>query len=797
MQGITNSYMQVVKHKAGLVSTIPNSTILHHQIYNLRNLTDIQTQNHISSLHTQLNNTLTAPSIKIIIQHLQNATLSSNNILLTPNYILPTKFHNTLTAQTIQTAHQLNIYIENLPNPWPIPTIYKGTPIDTLIKFCNKPTHIKSLTNKANIYAIEQLTNHTNTQLVPWQCIAYKTLKIPRGRTPKWFLELHNTFYASTTPFIPTITPNPFTTNSIILKRSTWVLGKTNKMQIIGKIQKIIHTSNTIYIKHYCLPPPELQYIAPLSKCMNCKNTITTTNQQCIIMLKTFQCTAIKVSSAKFLRTDIDDLVQHHPHLTTQILSRHQHKTPTPHSTMTSTNKNNPQPSITSIATNNLIHQLFLPNTSNARLSHLSTINSQAKKLQLYLHATIIQPNTPSSQAQFAWILTPTNITFSSQITHWPSITRAYLIGIITILTIASQHCQITVFMTHKSTTNYINSLLIPTSNTTLTLQKHNHWPLKLLTQTIIARKHLKIKCINIENPDNHPLYNRTVHLSTTTQQYKLHIQPHALDNNNFYLTWNGTSIENKTHHFIRHLQNATNTAKWHALNRTSHWNIIRHNTNWDLTYQSINYNNKPNTRATHPKHSQLKSFKIKFLLNELPTLLNLHYRKPKTYTNPTCNRCTLHIEDNLHWLECQANSITLNQLLQQTIHKFCTKHKIGNSKIPVLLQQFTSTQTTTQHFLRIQGLIPDDISTNCNITSSLLVNLFHKISNNIYKQIWTERCKAVHQNNLLTNTLTVTAPEHPVTDQAAKTKYEKWANIFSTTNISTSYIATLNLEEV
>jgi hypothetical protein len=54
-----------------------------------------------------------------------------------------------------------------------------------------------------------------------------------------------------------------------------------------------------------------------------------------------------------------------------------------------------------------------------------------------------------------------------------------------------------------------------------------------------------------------------------------------------------------------------------------------------------------------------------------------------------------------------------------------------------------------------------------------------------------------VHQNNLLTNTLTVTAPEHPVTDQAAKTKYEKWANIFSTTNISTSYIATLNLEEV
>jgi len=219
-QSITNSYMQVAKHKAELASTIPNSIIFHHQIYNLRKLTDIQTQNHISSLYTQLNNPLTASSIKILLQHLQQATLSSINILHSPNYILPTKFHNTLIAQTIRTAHQLNIHIQNLPNSWPKPTTYKGTPIDTLIKHCSKPTQIKSLTNKANIYAIEQLTNHTNTQLLSWQCIAYKTQKIPRGRIPKWFQELQHTFYAFTTPYIPTIAPNPFSTNSIALKKS-------------------------------------------------------------------------------------------------------------------------------------------------------------------------------------------------------------------------------------------------------------------------------------------------------------------------------------------------------------------------------------------------------------------------------------------------------------------------------------------------------------------------------------------------------------------------------------------------
>ena len=40
-QSITNSYMQVAKHKAGLALTIPSSTLLHHQIYNLRSLPDI------------------------------------------------------------------------------------------------------------------------------------------------------------------------------------------------------------------------------------------------------------------------------------------------------------------------------------------------------------------------------------------------------------------------------------------------------------------------------------------------------------------------------------------------------------------------------------------------------------------------------------------------------------------------------------------------------------------------------------------------------------------------------------
>jgi hypothetical protein len=113
------------------------------------------------------------------------------------------------------------------------------------------------------------------------------------------------------------------------------------------------------------------------------------------------------------------------------------------------------------------------------------------------------------------------------------------------------------------------------------------------------------------------------------------------------------------------------------------------------------------------------------------------------------------------------------------------------------LLQQLFQTPNSTHNFLRLQGLIPNNLPPNSNINPSMFITLLHKISNNIYKQIWTERCKAVHQNNQLTHTLTIATPEHPATDQVAATKYEKWATIFPSTNISTSYIATLNLEEV
>src|SRR6185295_1380459 len=71
---ITNKYTNIIKHKAELASSIPNSTIHHYRIYRLRTIEDIQTQQHISIINQLLNHPLFGKSsFRIQLQQLQNS----------------------------------------------------------------------------------------------------------------------------------------------------------------------------------------------------------------------------------------------------------------------------------------------------------------------------------------------------------------------------------------------------------------------------------------------------------------------------------------------------------------------------------------------------------------------------------------------------------------------------------------------------------------------------------------------------------------------------------------------------
>ncbi|CAG8682844.1 6692_t:CDS:1, partial [Ambispora leptoticha] len=372
------------------------------------------------------------------------------------------------------------------------------------------------------------------------QHLPYKINKTIPGHIPKWFSTLNNILQDPATPFISTINPNPFIINNIVPTHGSWILCKLNNQAIIDYVTKTNMLNNQLQITHWLLPSPTANTNNTLlTKCKLCIYTKTiNTYQHCTMVLLTTQCITIKVTSTKQLCTDIDDLLQHHPKLNP------------------SKKKYIYQPIKNKIASapttsNNLLDQLFITDTALPHLSHLSQINSQTKNLQIYLYANTSNLNTLDSQANFAWTLSPTNISFSATIIYWPSTTRAYLIGVISILLIASLNSKINILTPHKPTINYVNSVIQYLYNLNLLIQKHNYWPLKQLIQTIIARKRLTIKFTHIDHRTNHPLFQKTIQLAALPQLHKIKLVLFTLDNNNFYLTWNNVPVEHKTHHFI------------------------------------------------------------------------------------------------------------------------------------------------------------------------------------------------------------------------------------------------------
>ena len=164
---LTKQYTETIKHKAGFARTSPNSTFFHHQIYGLRTIENIQTQQHISTIYRLLNHSnFQNSSLRIRLQQIQNTAATNISILTEHNYILPKKQADTPLALMLLHLQQLQISFINNNNNWPKPLEQQGTTINTILYLVKKPHQIKFKLNKIGLYFIEQLTNYNNTTLL-------------------------------------------------------------------------------------------------------------------------------------------------------------------------------------------------------------------------------------------------------------------------------------------------------------------------------------------------------------------------------------------------------------------------------------------------------------------------------------------------------------------------------------------------------------------------------------------------------------------------------------------------------
>jgi hypothetical protein len=184
---ILSKYLTIAKHKAKLSKTTPNSTMLNHNIYGIKNVWDIQLQHHISNFLNRINNQdLLGTTTHIRLQHLQNNLWSTTNILQHPNPVIDGLNKNTTTFKIILLFKYLNLTIttnSNLSIPHTINSLY--TLIEQFLSSDKSYLTFKQQLRSKRILFLEQLTSADNTTLLLWNHISSRLNYLPKGKQPK------------------------------------------------------------------------------------------------------------------------------------------------------------------------------------------------------------------------------------------------------------------------------------------------------------------------------------------------------------------------------------------------------------------------------------------------------------------------------------------------------------------------------------------------------------------------------------------------------------------------------------
>ena len=188
--------------------------------------------------------------------------------------------------------------------------------------------------------------------------------------------------------------------------------------------------------------------------------------------------------------------------------------------------------------------------------------------------------------------------------------------------------------------------------------------------------------------------------------------------------------------------------ANWHNLNRISNWQIKSQEVDWPNTFQMLNYHNSPLSRYTNPTQSRIKTFKIKLILDELPTRINLYHRQPLKNQDPRCYRCHTEIEDSKHLLTCPFNTNPLEYILTQNLTRTIIKFNLSNFDSDTFIDNFISTHITGENIIPIGIItktttIPHTQHPKPPKAKSPTVYFNHHLIKTIREDIWKPRCEA------------------------------------------------------
>ena len=389
-----------------------------------------------------------------------------------------------------------------------------------------------------------------------------------------------------------------------------------------------------------------------------------------------------------------------------------------------------------------------------------------ASKLEFYTDGSLFNQNTLDSSMSFGLIQThPSSpqVNLSATIDNWPLSLHSELAAVLSALMISPKQCDVTIFTDSESIIKHYNECgfnFIPSSR--FILKEENKFLWTALRETIIYNE-LQVTFVKVPSHSNN-LYNDMADKLAKSARYSSNVL--SLDVSNFTTlqvipVWKKIQISTHLRHFISDLSRNTGFERWFNLHRNTKYRKLE--VDWHSTFQALD-NDEPRSSTSFLASSKKKS-RVKYLIEELPTIEHMKKRRPDLYNNWLCPNCESQQETFSHVWLCPSVSHVMNQIIiasKQDIVRLITEkvtalHPGRVSSLPsTILDQHSvwSLIYSADEFTfldLIKGFVPKEFSlavgvflTNPNDLKSLIVTFLDNLHVRIRDQIWSPRCELI-----------------------------------------------------
>ena len=392
------------------------------------------------------------------------------------------------------------------------------------------------------------------------------------------------------------------------------------------------------------------------------------------------------------------------------------------------------------------------------QLSSIRTTLEHESTLSFYTDGSLANAGTCDMSMGLGWVALSSSIselTFSASASLFPSSTRAELLALLSALLVVPRFCTVTVYTDSLVLIQGFHLLLADNFRGLGSLNKSHNYLLWLAVHLVIRVSQLNVTCLKVAAHSNNVHNDQADSLANSGRSslVEFAFNSDCLAVNSAFPKWNSFVLDTPVRSFIANCTQARHFDQFLHLRRNTSLLSLTHldMIHWPLTWALLSYS--ADSMMSPMAASSKKVFKVKCLLQELPTLERLKIRRPDLYNNHawTCCDCS-DSETFQHLWTCRSRRPIVSSIIQSSISllKYHIEAELNQCLSSVQYLRLSSLScwllldnSDSFTFLSLaQGLVPADLFSflsSCNISSTKCADIILRSLDDLHDRLRTD----------------------------------------------------------